>query len=119
MSRHPYDTFYIPLALGIAMLLGGLGLPAVGVTISHTVAWLLSASAVLLIGGTCVVAYKVRKNAAVARGGRGGTASVTGDSNVAFGGKGGDSTGGIGGAGGNATVRGNNSVARGGDGGGG
>lgn len=117
MSRHPYDTFYIPLALGIAMLLAGLGLPAVGITISHSLAWLLNMCALLLIGGTCMVAYRVRKNAAAGRGGRGGTASATGDGNVAVGGKGGDSNGGTGGAGGHATVRGNNSVARGGDGG--
>ncbi|CAG4890610.1 hypothetical protein LMG31841_01164 [Paraburkholderia saeva] len=117
MSRHPFDTFYIPLAIGIAMLLAGLGLPAIGVAISHTIAWLLNVSALLLIAGTCWVAYRVRNNGTGERGGRGGNASATGDGNISIGGKGGDSTGGIGGTGGHATVRGNNSVARGGDGG--
>lgn len=117
MSRHPFDIFYIPLAIGIAMLLAGLGLPALGVAISHKIAWLLNICALLLIAGTCWIAYRVRKNDADGQGGRGGNASATGDGNISIGGKGGDSTRRTGGSGGHATVRGNNSVARGGDGG--
>lgn len=117
MSDHPHDTFYIPLLLGVAALLVGFGLPALGVTVSHSIAWTLNVSAPVLVIAAGILAYRTRKKSVVGRGGRGGSATTVGDGNTAHGGKGGNANGGIGGDGGHAAVRGSGSVARGGDGG--
>jgi len=115
MSKHPFDTFYIPLLLGLAAVLlpfafvDGL---AMWITVS------LCTIAGLLVALAWVLAYRTRKSASLlSRGGQGGAAKSFGNGNNVTGGKGGDANTGIGGSGGNALVKGNNSVAKGGDGG--
>ena len=113
MSKHPVETFYIPLLLSIAAALVS--------SLSELPMWLtvcLYAAAGVLVIVAAVFAYRSRKSEnSSGRGGSGGAAESFGNSNDVTGGKGGNANAGRGGAGGNAKVRGNNSVAKGGDGG--
>lgn len=116
MSKHPFDTFYIPLLVTIAGLTVGIPL-----SVNELPRWTsitLYAFALVLVIFAGVLAYHAHsQKKRLSRGGRGGTAESDGNGNTLAGGKGGDANGGIGGAGGNAIVKGNNSFARGGDGG--
>jgi uncharacterized membrane protein YgcG len=116
MSRHPYETFYIPLLLAIATITASLALSLNALPAWAKVALYVVASVLVLFAG--ILAYQVRKSSKPSgRGGRGGIAESFGSGNTVTGGKGGDANSGVGGAGGNAVVRGNNSVVKGGDGG--
>ena len=116
MSKHPFDTFYVPLLLAVAAL-------AVGVSwsaneLSQWVSITLYTFAAVLVVSAGVLSYRANnRKKHLSRGGRGGSAESYGSSNTVAGGKGGDANVGIGGTGGNAIVKGNNSIAQGGDGG--
>lgn len=116
MSRHPFDTFYIPLLLTLATV--AVGVPLSGNELPRWVSIALYAFAAILVVFAGVLAYRIHSQKKhLPRGGRGGIAESYGSGNTVAGGKGGDANGGIGGAGGSAIVKGNNSFARGGDGG--
>lgn len=115
MSKHPFDTFYIPLLLGIATLAASIPF---SVTVPQWVGYTLYAVTAVMVVFAGILAYRAHgQKKPSTRGGRGGNAESHGSGNTAAGGKGGDANGGIGGDGGNAIVKGTNSVVRGGDGG--
>jgi hypothetical protein len=115
MTKHPFETFWIPLLLGIAALAASVSLP---VTAPPWVGYALYAAAAAMVVFAGILAYRAHGQKPLStRGGRGGYAESHGSGNTVAGGKGGDANGGIGGGGGNAIVKGNNSVVRGGDGG--
>lgn len=115
MSKHPFDTYYIPLLLTISALL--MGIPF-SVNVPQWVSLTLYAFAAVTVVLAGILAYRAHsQKKPSSRGGRGGSAESHGSGNTVGGGRGGDANGGIGGAGGDAIVKGNNSVARGGDGG--
>lgn len=115
MTKHPFDTFWIPLLLGIAALAASISLPVTAPPWAGYALYATAAAMVILAG---ILAYRAHGQKQLStRGGRGGSAESHGSGNTVAGGRGGDANGGIGGAGGNAIAKGNNSVARGGDGG--
>ena len=118
MSDQPKVTYWIPLLLGLAVLILDLAIAQ----LKPELPWYITAAAVvaalLLIGWAGILAYQARTASAqpvnVARGGR---AIVVGNKSSATGGRGGDRGIISGGTGGDAAVIGNRSVAKGGDGG--
>ena len=114
MIRHPFNSFWIPLALAGATLFASYDMTN---SLSPVAITTCRASAALLVIVAGVLAYRARSLGRRLRGGTGGHATVVGDGSQALGGRGGDAQSGLGGSGGNAVVRGNDSIARGGDGG--
>jgi hypothetical protein len=118
-SKHPIESFYIPLLMAIAAGFVGFALPELHIRLSSAEATALNGVAVILIVAAAVLAYRTQNLRASSggRGGRGGDATSIGVANKVSGGHGGVANGGTGGAGGNATARGNRSVVKGGRGG--
>lgn len=116
MSGGKIITYWVPLILGVAFAILGAILPKY---IESLPSWFRYAAiilALLLVVLSGALAYW-GMGSELPRGGRGGSAKVSGDDNEAVGGRGGDAGQGDGGDGGKAVARGNRSVAKGGAGG--
>jgi membrane protein implicated in regulation of membrane protease activity len=117
-SRELTLSFWVPLLIGVAFLIFGLALPALGIGVPSWAVWTALAVAVALV---LFAFWTVRRSACTgtpaSNAGPGGNARVTGNRSKAFGGKGGRGGIGKGGRGGDATVTGDGSIAAGGKGG--
>lgn len=116
MTKHPYETYYIPLLISFVSVVVSF-IPTLNVLPTWITITVYVVSGFLLIFAG-MLAYRERKSARYFKsGGRGGNATSFGTGNTVIGGNGGNANGGVGGAGGNARVKGSKSVAKGGDGG--
>lgn len=116
MSKHPLDTYWIPLVMSLGIAIFFLGF-AESLSFNYSIAcWVLG---IVLLVSAGSIAYRKHKQRqpTPSRGGTGGIGYSQGDLSEADGGNGGNANGGIGGNGGNAIAKGKGSRARGGAGG--
>jgi uncharacterized membrane protein len=110
------NNFVLPLLTGFAFLALGLGLPVLVPKVSKN--WGYALALVALV--SFVISYRIARSGVSntqSRGGRGGSATATGENAEADGGAGGKANGGVGGDGGSAQASGKGARARGGAGG--